>query len=114
MKNTDLNKTQLKVRFCVALLIIGLIVISNIAFTPFVVNLAINGNDDSDSTLNQQINNYALNSNLNYLKFLKDTILNDLIAVNKRNFVISLINNDALKITNLRKVNLASLRSPPF
>jgi hypothetical protein len=107
-----LNKYELKNNVYISLLIIELIIISSILFiSPFVINFVINNNDDSDSTFNQSTNDYAY---LNYLKLLRETILNDLSIISKKFLTVSLINNNASKIALIKKVNLISSRAPPY
>jgi len=105
------NQVPLGVNFSVALLIslfmIGFIIIANTVFvSSSAINLAIDNDDNSNATLHQE-NNYNV-------KFLKDTIVDNLIVLNKINFVISFITHDDLKIDIFRKINLTLLRSPPF
>jgi hypothetical protein len=109
MEKAYRNQGPLKVNFSISLLIslfmIGLIIIANAVFvSPFAINLAID--DDGNS-------NAAFHQENNYIKFLKDIIADDFIALNKRNFVIFFITHDDFKIDIFRKINLISLRSPP-
>lgn len=110
MKKIYLNKYKFKKDVYIALFIIELIIISNILFiSTFVIN-----DDDSDSAFNQSSNDYTLNKDLNYLKSLKETILNGLIIVNKKFFAISSINNGISKIVFLKNINLVLSRAPPL
>jgi hypothetical protein len=111
MKKIYLNKYKFKKDVYIALFIIELIIISNILF---ISTFVINNDDDSDSAFNQSSNDYTLNKDLNYLKSLKETILNGLIIVNKKFFAISSIKNDISKIVFLKNINLVLYRAPPL
>jgi len=111
MKKIYLNKYKFKKDIYIALFIIELIIISNILF---ISTFVINNDDDSDSAFNQSSNDYTLNKDLNYLKSLKETILNGLIIVNKKFFAISSINNGISKIVFLKNINLVLSRAPPL
>jgi len=111
MKKNYLNKYKFKKDVYIALFIIELIIISNILF---ISTFVINNDDDSDSAFNQSSNDYTLNKDLNYLKSLKETILNGLIIVNKKFFAISSIKNDISKIVFLKNINLVLSRAPPL